>query len=96
MLRHEIRDALQGLRHSVSVTLTIVACLGFGMGSVTLVYSWYEGLIDRPLPAVPTMDALVTVRSGTSTGSAFCSLPEYRDWRDQRRGEFSSLAGNCS
>ena len=83
LLARELRDALKGLRQSLRVTLTIVVCLGFGMGSVTLVYSWYEGLIERPLPAVPLMDALVTVRLRATTGSAFCSLPEYRDWRDQ-------------
>ena len=89
LLTPELRDALKGLRHSLRMTLTIVVCLGFGMGSVTLVYSWYEGLIERPLPAVPRMDALVTLRARATTGSAFCSLPEYRDWRNQA----TSLSG---
>jgi predicted permease len=89
LLVQELRDALKGLRQSVAVALTIVACLGFGMGSVTLVYSWYEGLIDRPLPAVRRMDGLVTVRARPTTGGTFASLPEYRDWRDQA----TSLSG---
>lgn len=82
MLR-DLRDAIRGLRRALPVTLTIVACLGFGMGSVTLVYSWYEGLLEHPLPAVRHPDELVTIRAQATAGSSFCSLPEYRDWRDQ-------------
>jgi predicted permease len=92
MFLGHLRDATRALRRSPSVTLTIVMCLGFGIGAVTLVYSWYEGLIERPLPAVPSTEALVSVRA-RATGHVFCSLPEYRDWRDQARS-VSGLAAS--
>jgi putative ABC transport system permease protein len=93
MLLYQLRDAQRALRRSLPVSLTIVMCLGFGMGSVTVVYSWYQGLIQHPLPAVTQTDDLVTVRSRATTGATLTSLPEYRDWHEQAQS-LSDLAAS--
>jgi predicted permease len=40
------------LRQKPLYALTVAAALGLGIGAATIVFSWFEGLFLRPLPAV--------------------------------------------
>jgi predicted permease len=89
----DLHIAIRGLSRSLPAAVTIVLCLGFGTGAVTLVYSWHQGLLRHPLPAVPRMDELVTIRSQAVNGSTLTSFPEYLDWRDSAQ-TLSGLAAS--
>jgi predicted permease len=89
-LRRDLVFAVRQLRRAPVFAAGVVLCLGFGIGSSATVFSWMEGLVLRPLPAVPEIERLVTIRSDDAqrnqrSGSASqralpISLPEFRDW----------------
>jgi macrolide transport system ATP-binding/permease protein len=102
-LRRDFVFALRQLRRSPGFAAGVILCLGFGIGSSATVFSWMEGLILRPLPAVPDAERLVTIRAdngqinersqSTRQRALFISLPEYRDWVAQA-GSVSGLAAS--
>ena len=50
ILLHDVRDAARGLRRHPSVTITVVALLGVGVGVSTVAFSVVYGLVGRSLP----------------------------------------------
>jgi len=68
------------LRRKPLYTLTIALALGIGVGAVTIVFSWFEGLFLRPLPAVRDSRSLqvLELRRVDYSTTAF-SYPDYRD-----------------
>src|SRR4051812_30569386 len=82
-LLRDLRHAARALAHSPAFTAGVVLCLGLGIGASTSVFSWMEGLILRPLPAVRDMDRLVSIKAEFSGARQDASFPEYRDWRDR-------------
>src|SRR5438105_5864989 len=85
MIARDVRHAVRALGKAPATTAVIAVCLALGIGASTTVFSWTESLVLRPLPAVPEMDRLVTVRSASAHREGDVSWPEYRDWRDQTR-----------
>ena len=98
-LRDDTRFALRVMRKAPLATATIVICLGFSIGATATVYAWMEGIVLRPIRAVPDVDRIVSLKSltPTSRGSGFnLSYPAYRDMRRDhaRAGDpFAQLAG---
>jgi putative ABC transport system permease protein len=84
-LARDIRDGVRSLWRARPVALAIIASLGLGIGAVTVVFSLAEGLILRPLPAVPQIDDLLTIRSQATNGGVWTSRPEYLDWRAEAK-----------
>ena len=70
------------MRQSVLVTATIVLCLGFSVGATGTVFAWTESLLFQPLPHVPGLAQLVTLRTTTSTDQERVSYPAYKEIRD--------------
>jgi predicted permease len=69
------------LRRSWGFTLLAVLCLTLGIGANTAVFSWIEGILFRPYPAVSHQERLVAV-SGISrgeTGATELSWPDFLD-----------------
>ena len=48
----ELRHAIRGLAKDPFVSAVIIASLGIGIGVNTVVFSWIQALVFRPLPGV--------------------------------------------
>jgi len=70
------------LRRNPGFTLLAVACLTVGIGATTAAFSWIEGILLRPFPAVANQDRMVsivgTTRGGPS-GRDDISWPDFQD-----------------
>src|SRR3569833_3117530 len=79
------RDLVFGARQfkrSPALTVGIILSLGFGIGASGTVFSWMEGTVLRPLPAVHDVDRISTVRPELRNGFTI-SAPEFDEWRAQ-------------
>src|SRR5690348_16442344 len=77
----DLRLAFRMLRRSPGVSFLAILCLTLGIGATTSVFSWIEGILLRPFPAVPDQDrmvAMATIHRGTRTG---VSWPDFEDLR---------------
>ena len=80
----DLGQAVRQVRRAPGFALGVVLSLGFGIGASATVYSWMQGVILRPLPAVREADRLVTLRPELRNGFGI-SLDEFTEWRDQIR-----------
>jgi macrolide transport system ATP-binding/permease protein len=81
-LRADLRYALRLLWKRPGFSLLAILCLTLGIGSTAAVFSWIEGTLLRPYPAVAHQERLV-VLAGTNRGvSGYepLSLPDFRDY----------------
>src|SRR6516162_9057740 len=77
----DLRFGLRLLRRSPGFSIVAVLCLTLGIGANAAVFSWIEGILFRPYPAVAHQERLVAV-GGTSRGEARgtpLSWPDYLD-----------------
>ncbi len=74
----DFRFGLRMLRRSPGFSLLAIACLTIGIGANAAVFSWIEGILFRPYPAVSHQESLL-VLAGTNRGK-----PGYDDvsWPD--------------
>ena len=63
----DVRFGLRLLRRSPGFSILAILCLTLGIGANAAVFSWIEGLLFRPYPAVMHQERLVAV-AGTSQG----------------------------
>jgi macrolide transport system ATP-binding/permease protein len=83
----DVRFALRMLRRSPGFSLLAILCLTLGIGANAAVFSWIEGILFRPYPAVAHQERLVAI-GGTS--------------RDELRGtplswpDFQNLQRSCT
>jgi hypothetical protein len=75
---------LRQLRRAPVLALGVTLCLGFGIGASAMVFSWMEGLVLRPFPAVGNIDRLVSVRPDPRDGFGI-SIDELEEWQDQTK-----------
>jgi predicted permease len=69
------------LRRSPGVSLLAILCLTLGIGATTSVFSWIEGILLRPFPAVAHQErlaAMATIERSDRTG---ISWPDFDDFR---------------
>ncbi len=83
----DLRHAVRNLGRSPGLALVIIVSVGLGIGANTLVFTWMDALVLRPLPGVPDADRLVRINT-LGTGGAVWSIswPAYRDWREENTG----------
>lgn len=74
------------LRKSAVTSLMIVTCLGFSIGAVGTVFAWTESIVFDPLPAVPSVSRLVSLRTVTSRADEWLSHPDFTDVRNAEAG----------
>ena len=87
--------ALRGLRRSPAFAVTAVGSVGLAIGASTIVFTWTERLVFRPLPAVPEAGRLVRAYTAGSAGEALgVSQPDYADWRRMSRS-FEGIAAQA-
>lgn len=78
----DLRYAFRMLRKAPFASLTIILCLGYGIGGTGTVYAWTESLLFDPVPVVRDPNRLVSLRTVTTRGDANLSYPNLKDIRD--------------
>lgn len=71
------------LRRNPGFAIAAILCLTLGIGANAAVYSWMEGILFRPFPAVAQQDRLLTV-AGTTRGIDHfddISWPDFNDFQ---------------
>src|SRR3984885_3075931 len=77
----DIRFGFRMLRRSPGFSLLAILCLTVAIGANAAVFSWIEGILFRPFPAVAHQERLLAV-SGTArgeTGATGISWPDFLD-----------------
>ena len=85
-----IQDLHYGFRQlirSPGLSILAILCLTLGIGANAAVFSWVEGILFRPYPAVAHQERLFAI-AGTARGEADPTETSWPDFQDLRR--------NCS
>src|SRR6267378_3460855 len=83
----DLRFGLRMLRRSPSFSILAILCLTLGIGANAAVFSWVEGILFRPYPAVAHQERLFAL-AGTARGETEAGGLSWPDFQDLRR--------NCS
>jgi predicted permease len=87
----DLRHALRSIARMPVLAAVVVASIGVGIGVNTVVFSWIEARVWKPLPGVPDVARLYWIEPHTETGIyPGVSWLEYRDMREQL-GSFREL-----
>src|SRR5467141_3973374 len=77
----DLRFGLRMLRRSPGFSLLAILCLTLGIGANAAVFSWVEGILFRPYPAVTHQEQLLAL-AGTArreSGHTAISWPDFAD-----------------
>src|SRR5215813_9297652 len=79
----DVRFGLRMMRRNPGFTLLAILCLTVGIGATTAAFSWIEGILLRPFPAVAGQDRMVAVVGTTrgASGRDDVSWPDFQDLR---------------
>src|SRR5437660_789945 len=80
----DLRFGLRMLRRSPGFSILAILCLTLGIGANAAVFSWIEGILFRPYPAVTHQERLVAV-GGTTRGEAGGNPLSWPDFLDLQR-----------
>src|SRR5579862_4191639 len=83
-LLQDLRFGLRMLRRSPAFSSIAIICLALAIGANAAVYSWIEGILFRPFPAVAHQETLFAL-PGTQRGSADFTDVSWPDLLDYRR-----------
>jgi macrolide transport system ATP-binding/permease protein len=79
----DLRFGLRMLRRNPGFSILAILCLTLGIGANAAVFSWVEGILFRPYPAVSHQEQLLAL-AGTArgeTGATGLSWPDFLDLR---------------
>jgi predicted permease len=81
-LWQDIRFAFRAFARQPALTLIAVVSLGLGIGATSTVFTWLQGFVFNPLPAVPEWGRLVVANTRAPDGATWSvSWPDFQDWR---------------
>ena len=81
-LRQDIRFALRSFVRQPALTLIAVVSLGLGIGATATVFTWLQGFVLNPFPAVRAWDRVVVAHTRAPGGGSWeVSWPDFQDWR---------------
>src|SRR5437764_6991809 len=80
----DLRFGLRMLRRSPGFSLLAILCLTLGIGANAAVFSWIEGILFRPYPAVAHQERLVAI-GGTSRDAPSGTPLSWPDFQDLQR-----------
>jgi macrolide transport system ATP-binding/permease protein len=81
----DLRFGLRMLRRDPGFSILAMLCLTLGIGANAAVFSWVEGILFRPYPAVSHQERLFAL-TGTARGEAGHTGLSWPDFVDLRRG----------
>jgi macrolide transport system ATP-binding/permease protein len=79
----DLRFGFRMLRRNPGFSILAVACLTLGIGATTSVFSWIEGILLRPFPAVVHQERLVAIAGLVRNGAERTSVswPDFLDFQ---------------
>jgi predicted permease len=80
----DLRYGLRQLWRSPGFSSLAILCLTLGIGANTAVFSWIEGILFRPYPAVAHQERLLAL-AGTARGETGATLISWPDFLDLQR-----------
>jgi len=80
----DFRFGLRMLRRSPGFSALAILCLTLGIGANAAVFSWIEGILFRPYPAVTHQEQLLAL-AGTARGESGHTAISWPDFADLRR-----------
>jgi predicted permease len=80
----DLRFGLRILRRSPGFSVLAILCLTLGIGANAAVFSWVEGILFRPYPAVSHQERLLAL-GGTERGEAGGTPLSWPDFADLQR-----------
>ena len=80
----DLRFGLRMLRRSPGFSVLAILCLTLGIGANAVVFSWVEGILFRPYPAVAHQERLLAL-AGTTRGEAGATSLSWPDFLDLQR-----------
>src|SRR5579864_384507 len=80
----DLRFALRMIRRSPGFAFLAILCLTLGIGTNTAVFSWIEGILLRPFPAVADQDRLM-VLGGMARGASRATAVSWPDFLDYQK-----------
>lgn len=81
---HDLRYGLRQLRGSPGFATLAILCLTLGIGANATVFSWVEGILFRPYPAVTHQNRLLAL-AGTARGEMDATETSWPDLLDLQR-----------
>ena len=88
----ELRYAARALRRTPYVTIAAALSIGLGVGVTAAIYSWIDGTVIHPFPAVADEGRLVGIEVGEpNNGMGAWSYQTYKELRDATHS-FSGMA----
>jgi predicted permease len=83
-LAQDVRYGFRQLLHNPGFSVLAILCLTLGIGANAAVFSWVEGILFRPYPAVTQQDRLFAV-GGTAPGESRGTPISWPDYLDLKR-----------
>ena len=80
----DLRFALRMLRRAPGFSIVAILCLTLGIGANAAVFSWVEGILFRPYPAVIHQERLLAL-TGTARGEPGATALSWPDFADLQR-----------
>src|SRR5467141_3149499 len=80
----DLRFGLRMLRRSPGFSILAILCLTLGIGANAAVFSWVEGILFRPYPAVTHQEQLLAL-AGTARGESGHTAISWPDFADLQR-----------
>src|SRR5438552_13602837 len=75
----DLRFGLRMLRRSPGFSILAILCLTLGIGANAAVFSWMEGLLFRPYPAVAHQERLLALTGTAQADRTALSWPDFLD-----------------
>jgi macrolide transport system ATP-binding/permease protein len=80
----DLRFGLRMLRRDPGFSILAILCLTLGIGANAAVFSWVEGILFRPYPAVTHQERLLAL-TGTARGEPGATALSWPDFADLQR-----------
>jgi macrolide transport system ATP-binding/permease protein len=80
----DLHFGLRMLRRSPGFSILAILCLTLGIGANAAVFSWIEGILFRPYPAVTHQERLLAL-TGTARGESGATYISWPDFLDLQR-----------